>query len=68
MSEGVWRFSEIENVAQQFDDVQNGIIVDTNIIFSGSYELDHFNAEVAELFNSLKKLKTIHDSLFIQRS
>ncbi len=57
MSVGIWRFSQIKSLAEKLPDVQNGFMVDTNIIFAGSYELDHFNSEVADFLVNVRELE-----------
>lgn len=53
---GVWRFSQIEQLVENFPDIKNGLMVDTNVIFAGSYELDHFNSEVSKFIADLNNL------------
>jgi hypothetical protein len=57
MSGGMWKFSQIKDLAPKFPAVRNGIVADTNIIFAGSYDLDHFNSEVADFMIDIRELE-----------
>jgi hypothetical protein len=51
------RFSEIRAFVEERPDAKSGCLMDTNILFSASYDLDHFNADAAELVNVLAELE-----------
>lgn len=53
---GVIHFSDILKTASAFPDFKNGVIVDTSILFAGSYPSDEFNTVAEELFEYLSEL------------
>ncbi len=54
---GIIKFSDILKTASENNQIRNGCLVDTSILFAGSYDLDEFNTEAAGLFDYLAELK-----------
>lgn len=54
---GIIRFSEVLKTVSNNPDLKNGVIVDTSILFAGSYPPDEFNTDAEELFDYLSDLE-----------
>lgn len=54
---GVINFSDILKASHEHHQIKNGCIVDTSILFAGSYDLDIFNTMTVELFDFLAELE-----------
>lgn len=54
---GIIRFSEILKTTADHQQIQSGCLVDTSILFAGSYDLDVFNTPALELFDFMGELK-----------
>lgn len=53
---GIIRFSDVLAVSRQDARIKSGCLVDTSILFAGSYDLDQFNTPAVELFDYLGEL------------
>ncbi len=51
----IFRFSQLRQLISEMPEIKNGLVVDSNIIFAASYELDIFHDEVAEILNVLSE-------------
>jgi len=51
IAEKIFQFNDIRRLISEVPEIKNGVVVDSNIIFAASYELDVFHDEVAEMLN-----------------
>ena len=54
---GIIRFSDVLKTSSENSQIKSGCLVDTSILFAGSYDLDIFNTEAVELFDYLAEIK-----------
>lgn len=53
---GIIRFSEVLKASSDYSHISNGCLVDTSILFAGSFDLDQFNTEAVEIFDFLGEI------------
>lgn len=49
------KISDFEKLIQKYPEIKRGCIVDTNILFAGSYDFDSYNEWAGEVFEALHK-------------
>lgn len=49
----IWGYSEIKQLLEQYPAVQKGVLVDTNVLISATYELDSFHEETINFLDQL---------------